>query len=165
MDATKLIAAIIQARLTSTRLPRKVLIEFKGLSVIEIVVERLKQSKNLDEIIVAIPDNKENDDLKQLLKSKKIKFFAGSENDVLDRFYNCSKKYNLSTIVRITGDCPFVDPTLVDDFIEKFNRLNIDYLSNRNPPTYPDGIDIEVFQKSFLATLMKMQLKYLIENM
>ena len=86
MDATKLIAAIIQARLTSTRLPRKVLKEFKGMSVIEIVVERLKQSKNLDEIIVAIPDNKENDDLKQLLKSKKIKFFAGSENDVLDRF-------------------------------------------------------------------------------
>ena len=96
MDATKLIAAIIQARLTSTRLPRKVLKEFKGMSVIEIVVERLKQSKNLDEIIVAIPDNKENDDLKQLLKAKKIKFFAGSENDVLDRFYNCSKKYNYS---------------------------------------------------------------------
>ena len=151
MDATKLIAAIIQARLTSTRLPRKVLKEFKGMSVIEIVVERLKQSKNLDEIIVAIPDNKENDDLKQLLKSKKIKFFAGSENDVLDRFYNCSKKYNLSTIVRITGDCPFVDPTLVDDFIEKFKSLNIDYLSNTNPPTYPDGIDIEVFSKELLS--------------
>ena len=80
MDATKLIAAIIQARLTSTRLPRKVLKEFKGLSVIEIVVERLKQSKNLDEIIVAIPDNKENDDLKQLLKAKNIKFFGNYNN-------------------------------------------------------------------------------------
>ena len=85
MDATKLIAAIIQARLTSTRLPRKVLKEFKGLSVIEIIVARLKKSKKLDEIIVAIPNNKENDELKELLRAKDIKFFVGSENDVLER--------------------------------------------------------------------------------
>ena len=86
MDATKLIAAIIQARLTSTRLPRKVLKEFKGLSVIEIIVESLKKSKKLDEIIVAIPNNKENDDLRKLLDAKDIKFFVGSENSVLEGY-------------------------------------------------------------------------------
>ena len=122
MDATKLIAAIIQARLTSTRLPRKVLKEFKGLSVIEIIVARLKKSKKLDEIIVAIPNNKENDELKDLLRAKDIKFFVGSENDVLERLHNCAIQYNLTTIVRITGDCPFVDPMLVDTFLEKLNN-------------------------------------------
>ena len=152
MDATKLIAAIIQARLTSTRLPRKVLKEFKGLSVIEIIVERLKKSKKLDEIIVAIPNNKENEDLKELLEAKDIKFFVGSENDVLERFHNCAVQYNLTTIVRITGDCPFVDPILVDTFLEKFNNSNVDYLSNTNPPTYPDGLDIEVFTKELIQT-------------
>ena len=152
MDATKLIAAIIQARLTSTRLPRKVLKEFKGLSVIEIIVERLKKSKKLDEIIVAIPNNKENDDLKKLLEAKDIKFFVGSENDVLERLHNCAIQYNLTTIVRITGDCPFVDPMLVDTFLEKFNNSDADYLSNTNPPTYPDGLDVEVFTKELIQT-------------
>jgi len=147
--------AIIQARLTSTRFPGKVLRKVGEYSIIEIIVKRLERSKLLDKIVIAIPDNESNVELANFLEQKKLLYFKGSEHDVLSRFVDCAKFYKAATVVRITGDCPFVDAKLVDNFINMFNQSNIDYLSNTNPPSYPDGLDAEVFSFNCLSLANK----------
>ncbi|MBL7105580.1 MAG: aminotransferase class III-fold pyridoxal phosphate-dependent enzyme [Bacteroidales bacterium] len=142
--ASKVIA-IVQARVGSTRLPGKVLKEINGKSLIEILFYRLSQSKKIDKIILATSTNDENDPLTDLIENLGNDVFRGSEDDVLGRYYNAAKKYNPETVVRITGDCPIVDPKLVDEIIYLYEKENADYVSNTNPPTYPDGLDVEVF--------------------
>jgi glutamate-1-semialdehyde 2,1-aminomutase len=144
------ISAIIQARMGSTRLPGKVMKKILGYPLIELIVKRLKKSKLLDEVIVATSNNKENYPLINFLKRKKIKYCCGSENDVLARYYSTATKNKINTIVRITGDCPLVDAKIVDEFLSKFKKTNVDYLSNCNPWTYPDGLDVEVFSYKIL---------------
>ena len=136
---------IIQARVSSTRFPSKVLKKIQGLSIIELIVKRLKKAKLVNDIIVATPNNKENKILIKHLIKKNIRYFCGSENDVLSRYYFAAKKNNSKIIIRITGDCPIVDPKIVDEFISNFKKNNYDYLSNTNPWTFPDGLDVEVF--------------------
>ena len=102
---------IIQARLGSTRLPGKVLRKINGIPVIELIYKRLKKCKLVDQIIVATSTNKDNDDLVNFLKLKKIKYFRGNEKDVLSRFFHAAKKFKFKTVIRITADCPLVDPT------------------------------------------------------
>jgi glutamate-1-semialdehyde 2,1-aminomutase len=143
-------SAIIQARMGSTRLPGKVMKKILGYPLIELIVKRLKKSKLLDEVIVATSNNKENYPLINFLQKKKIKYCCGSENDVLARYYSTATKNKINTIVRITGDCPLVDPKIVDEFVSKFKKTNVDYLSNCNPWTYPDGLDVEVFSYKIL---------------
>ena len=140
-----MIGAVIQARCESVRFPDKILSNIGGLTCIELLVKRLSKSKLLDQIIVATNNNKANIKLIKLLKEKNIKYFIGSEKNVLERYYKASKKYKLSTIVRITGDSPLIDPILVDSFIKKFKSKKIDYLTDSAKETYPDGMDIEVF--------------------
>ena len=135
--------AIIQARQNSIRLPGKVMYKINDTPVIEILYKRLKKSKKLDDIIIAT--NKKSPNLINFLKKKKIKFFIGSDKNVLNRFYNTALKYNADTIIRITADGIIADPNLIDEFITKFYENNVDYLSNSEPVTYPDGLDIEVF--------------------
>ena len=135
--------AIIQARQNSVRLPGKVMYKINNIPVIEILYKRLKKSKKLDDIIIAT--NKKSPNLVNFLKKKKIKFFIGSDKNVLNRFYNTALKYNADTIIRITADGIIADPNLIDEFITKFYENNVDYLSNSEPITYPDGLDIEVF--------------------
>ena len=135
--------AIIQARQNSVRLPGKVMYKINNTPVIEILYKRLKKSKKLDDIIIAT--NKKSPNLINFLKKKKIKFFIGSDKNVLNRFYNTALKYNADTIIRITADGIIADPNLIDEFITKFYENNVDYLSNSEPVTYPDGLDIEVF--------------------
>ena len=135
--------AIIQARQNSVRLPGKVMYKINNIPVIEILYKRLKKSKKLDDIIIAT--NKKSPNLINFLKKKKIKFFIGSDKNVLNRFYNTALKYNADTIIRITADGIIADPNLIDEFITKFYENNVDYLSNSEPVTYPDGLDIEVF--------------------
>jgi glutamate-1-semialdehyde 2,1-aminomutase len=149
-----MIGAIIQARCESIRFPNKVLSDVNGLGLtcIELLIMRLSKSKLLDSIIVATSDNKANNKLIKLLKKKKIKFFIGSEKNVLERFYKTAKKYKLDTIVRITGDSPLIDPILVDSFIDKFKYNKIDYLADSVKETYPDGMDIEVFNFNSLKS-------------
>ena len=141
---------IIQARVASSRFPGKILKKIQNNTIIELIVKRLKKAKLADDIVVATSSNKENEPLIELLKKKKIKFFCGSENDALSRFYLVAKKNKSKIIVRITGDCPLADPNIVDEFILEFKKNNFDYLSNANPWTYPDGLDVEVFSFKLL---------------
>ena len=140
----KKIVAIIQARLTSTRFPKKIFQKIGGKALIEILINRVKRSKKINNIVLAIPNNRENLLIKK--KIKNVNIFLGSENDVLDRYYKVAKKYGASTIVRICGDCPFIDPTIIDKILNLQNKKNYDYISNTIKPTFPDGLDVEVFK-------------------
>jgi len=138
------IVALVQARMGSTRLPGKVLKSIVGKPMIELLLTRLSQSNELDEIVVATSDKDQNDQLQSVVESLGYQCTRGSEKDVLGRFYESAKSVNADVIVRITGDCPLVDPVLVDECIEGFKQFQVDYFSNTNPATFPDGLDIEV---------------------
>ncbi len=138
------IIAIVQARMGSTRLPGKVLKSIIDKPMIEILLARLSQSSELDEIVVAAPEEKENDHLQLVVESLGYQCTRGSEKNVLNRFYESAKSVGADVIVRITGDCPLVDSVLVDHCIKGYKNSNVDYFSNINPATYPDGLDIEV---------------------
>ena len=129
----------------STRLPGKVMKKINDHSVIEIIINRLSQSSKLDEIIVATSDDSNNDKFEKHIQELGYSCERGSENDVLSRFYCIADKHDVDIIVRITGDCPFIDSSIVDQAISKFLSEDSHYVSNANPPSYPDGLDVEVF--------------------
>jgi len=139
------VLAVVQARMGSTRLPGKVMKPLAGKTLIEVLISRLRKAKTLDEVLVATTTEKTDDVLAAHCKSKKIPVFRGSSEDVLKRYVDACRKYSASVVVRITGDCPLADPQLVDSLIRSFAKQKVDYLSNTNPPSYPDGLDIEVF--------------------
>jgi len=145
--------AIIQARQNSIRLPGKVMYKINNTPIIEILYKRLKKSKKLNDIIIAT--NKKSPNLVDFLKKKKIKYYIGNDKNVLNRFYNAALKYNADTIIRITADGIIADPNLTDEFIKKFYEEKVDYLSNSEPVTYPDGLDIEVFSFKSLEQAYK----------
>lgn len=142
-----MIAAIVQARMGSTRLPGKVLKKVVGKPLLEHIVERLKRSKNLKKIIVATTSNSADKPIIEFCKRNNIDYFIGSENDVLDRYYQAAKKFRVSTVVRITADCPLIDPVVVDKILDYFlqNKGKLDFASNTLKRSYPDGLDVEVF--------------------
>ena len=144
------ILAIVQARANSKRLPNKVLKKINGKSIIEILLNRLSQSKTIDKIVLSTGKDRVNDELENLVENLGFDVFRGSNNDVLSRFYYTALKYNAKSIVRITGDCPLTDYTIVDSLINYFKSNNIEYASNTNPPTFPDGLDVEAFSFSAL---------------
>jgi len=149
------VSIIIQARSNSVRFPSKVLKKINNITIIEIIIRRLKKCKYVKKIVVATSNSKKNKKFINFLKQKKINFFIGSDQNVLERFYLCAKKIKASTIVRITGDSPLIDPELVDQMIKKFKNNKVDYLSNTNPMTYPDGQDIEIFKFKTIADAIK----------
>jgi len=141
-----MITCIIQARMGSTRLPGKTMEKItKDERVIDFVVEQLKFSKIIEKIIVAIPDSIEDDVTYNHLLSKKIQTYRGSLKNVLDRYYQCAKNISSSVIVRVTADCPLIDPEIVDKVITKFIKNKFDYVSNTHPRTFPYGTETEVF--------------------
>lgn len=139
------ITAIVQARMGSTRLPGKVLKQLGNVSLIEFLLQRLRQSKNIQKIIVAIPDLAKDDLLEKHLKELGYDIFRGNEMDVLSRYFHAATQFKAKNIVRVTGDCPLIDPGIVDLVIHKFRESSDDYTSNVCPPTFPDGLDVEVF--------------------
>ena len=138
------IVALVQARMGSTRLPGKVLKEIVGRPMIELLLARLSQSKEVNEVVVVTSIIKHNDELQSVVESLGYKCTRGSEKDVLSRFYDSAKLLNADVVVRITGDCPLVDSSLVDQCIQRYKQSQVDYFSNIDPTTYPDGLDIEV---------------------
>jgi len=142
--------AIIQARIDSSRLPGKVLKKVNNKTMLEILIKRLSRSKYISKIIVACSKNEKDKSIIDICKNLEVDYFIGSENDVLERYYEAAKKFKALNIVRITGDCPLIDPKVVDEVIINFFKKNVDYASNANPPTYPDGLDVEVFRFSAL---------------
>ena len=145
---------IVQARLTSTRFPNKILKKIGNDTLIEILLKRLSLCKAVDQIVLAIPGNKKNKILSKILKSN-IPVFYGSENDVLDRYYKAAKKFKATYIVRISGDCPLIDPKVIDKAVDFFKTNKFDYVSNTIKPTYPDGLDVEVFNFESLKKAWK----------
>lgn len=145
------VVAIVQARMGSTRLPGKVMKPIGGVPMIELLLERLKRARQVDQIVVAAPEGDADAPLAEHVRSLGLCCVQGSEKDVLARYLSAARHSSADVIVRITGDCPLVDPQLVDEAIEKFKSSQVDYLSNTDPPTLPDGLDIEVFTTEALA--------------
>ena len=130
---------IIQARIGSTRLSKKVVKKIQGITILEHVVNRAKRIKNCNKVILATTKKKEDDALEEIGKKLNISVFRGSEDDVLDRYYQTAIQHEVDVIVRITADCPITDPTLIDDMIGAFTEeADLDYLSNtRSPRAFP----------------------------
>jgi len=150
--------AIIQARLNSVRFPQKIIKELGNSTVLEFLIKRLKKSKKINMIILATPDSSKV--LTNIIKKNKIEIFVlnSSPENVLKRFYQCSVKYNLKdndNIIRITGDCPFIDPKLIDQGLSKINNGYYDLVSNTFPATYPDGLDFSIFKTRILKQTYK----------
>ena len=146
---------VTQARTGSTRLPGKVLMEVDKVPLLKIHLDRLKKSKNVDKIIVATTVNSQDNIIEELVSKWGYEVYRGSENDVLDRYYQAVKNINPMWIVRVTSDCPLIDPLLVDKVIEFTQANNKDYGSNVIDETFPDGQDVEVFKYTTLQTAWK----------
>lgn len=144
------VVAIVQARMGSTRLPNKVMKPIGGVPMIEILLARLSRAKEVHEIVVATSTDERNLPLVEHVRKLGFSCVQGSENDVLDRYLQAAREHEADVLLRITGDCPLVDPALVDQCIRQFHTSPVDYLSNVDPPTYPDGLDIEVFTRQAL---------------
>lgn len=148
------VAAIIRARSGSTRLPGKILKLICGKQMLLHVVERISYSKNVDNIIVATTILPEDNHVESLCKENNISFYRGSSEDVLARYYEAAKKFKTDIIIRITSDCPLIDPIILDKMIDEYIKANkthkLDYLSNTIERTFPRGLDIEIFSFSVL---------------
>ncbi len=140
------IVALVQARMGSSRLPHKVMKPIQGIPMIELLLRRLSEARELNDIVVATSVEPANKALVEHVTGKGYKVFEGSEHDVLDRFYKAAIRAKADIIVRITADCPLIDPVLVDQQVREFlKRGDLDYMANALPPSYPDGLDTEVF--------------------
>jgi glutamate-1-semialdehyde 2,1-aminomutase len=144
------VVAIVQARMGSTRLPNKVMKLINGTPMIEILLARLARAEELDEIILATSDDPRNQPLIDHVVGLGYRCWQGSENDVLNRYLEAAHGAGADVVVRITGDCPLTDCAVVDEVIRRFKASAVDYCSNTNPPTYPDGLDVEVFSVAAL---------------
>lgn len=148
------VVCLVQARVGSTRLPGKILKEICGKTILHHEIDRLKKCKEIDEIVIATTDKEDDDKIVNEAKKLSVKYFRGSENDVLSRFYYSAKENNADIIVRVTSDCPCIDFEILDKmliyFKDKYKEKQIDYLSNTINRTYPRGYDIEIFTFSAL---------------
>jgi len=138
---------ILQARMGSTRLPGKILKPVLGKPLLSYQIERLRRAQLVDEIIVATTTSPLDDPLIELCKKEGIKFYRGSEEDVLDRYYQAAKAFHADVIIRVTGDCPLIDPQILDRVIQFYTDTtpSYDYVSNSLKLTFPRGLDVEVF--------------------
>ena len=150
------LGCIIQARMGSSRLPGKVMMKPDDHNPIVFhVINQLRNCKLIDEIVVATTNLPEDDELAKFVKDMGIFLFRGSSHDVLDRYYQCAKKFSFSDIVRITSDNPLIDPTIVDSVIRKYLEGPYDYVTNSFPRTFPQGTETEVFSFSILENVWK----------
>jgi spore coat polysaccharide biosynthesis protein SpsF len=170
-----MIGVVVQARTGSTRLPNKVLRRVLGKPLLHYLIERLQASRLVERIVVATTREPEDTPIAALAEDLGVACIRGSAADVLDRYHQAAREHGLDHIVRVCGDCPLIDPTVLDRIVDRYlERLpNIDYVSNTLTPTYPDGLDVEVFSFELLATLHRLAEKpyqrehvctYMVEN-
>ena len=151
-----MIGCIVQARMGSSRLPGKTLLKIDDKNtVLEFGINQLTSSSLLDKIIVATTNLKSDDVIENFVKNMNVDVFRGKSNDVLDRYFQCAKHFSIDTIVRITGDNPLVDPTIIDNLIQKFTLNSYDYLSNAHVRTFPYGTEVEIFSFESLEQAWK----------
>ena len=146
------VVAIIQARMGANRLPGKVLAEIAGRPMLWHVVNRVRIARSVDKVVVATSNRSSDDAVAEFCVQNDIEFFRGHETDVLDRFYQTARHFNADVVVRITADCPLIDPQVVDKVVSTYLEGGYDYVTNTLRSTYPDGMDVEVFS---LAALEK----------
>ncbi|MEE9443826.1 MAG: glycosyltransferase family protein [candidate division Zixibacteria bacterium] len=144
------VLAILQARMSSSRLPGKVLRPIMGRPVLEYHIERLARSLKIDKLIVAASDQQDDTPICELCDNLGVEYYCGSLVDVLDRFYRASLEFPSDIIVRLTGDCPLADSNVIDQGIEYFAYSDFDYLSNTVERTFPIGLDFEIFHSHHL---------------
>ncbi|MDD1664201.1 MAG: glycosyltransferase family protein, partial [Methanomicrobiales archaeon] len=149
-------AAIIEARMTSTRLPGKVLLPVLGRPLLDHLIERLKRARTLDQIIVATTTNATDDPVEALARNLGCGCFRGSEEDVLERVLSAAHRFGVDLIVEITGDCPLMDPAIVDILVETYRLNRYDYVSNVLERTYPRGMDTQVFPTKVLDEVARL---------
>lgn len=148
-----MIIAIIQGRMGSKRLPGKVLIRVNDRPLLAYQLDRISKSKKLDRVVVATSTLDGDDVIESFCKDYGVECYRGSEDDVMSRYYECAKQYNPNAVVRITADCPLIDPEIIDKVVQQFEDNNVDYCGNTVPPEtskFPDGSDIEVFSMQAL---------------
>ncbi len=144
--------ATIEARMTSTRLPGKVLLEAAGIPLLQHLVNRLRDVQSIDGIVLATTTNDSDNPLEEFARQMNINCFRGSELDVMERVIGAAASVGAKVIVEITGDCPIIDPEIVEQAIRIYKNNNADYVSNAGVRSYPDGMDVQVFS---LDTLIK----------
>ncbi|HXG87648.1 MAG TPA: aminotransferase class III-fold pyridoxal phosphate-dependent enzyme [Vicinamibacterales bacterium] len=137
--------AIIQARMASTRLPGKILVDLAGKPLLLRVVERVRRARTLDQVVVATTSSPADDEVETFCTANDIPCFRGSEEDVLDRYYQAARAHHADIVVRITGDCPLIDPAVIDRVVAAYRPADDDYVANVFRYTWPDGLDTEVF--------------------
>ena len=147
--------AIIQARCGSTRLPGKIFMEINGKPLLWHVVNRLKYTELIDDIIVATTTDSKDDATEEWCNKNEIKCYRGSEDNVLNRFYKAAVAFPCDVIVRVTADDPFKEPSIVDRIIKKLIDENLDIACNVFPPSFPEGLDCEVLKFNVLETMEK----------
>ena len=146
----KKIDCIIQARLGSSRLKEKIFLKVNGVLLIEHLLKRVKKIKHLNKIIISTTNKSDDDKLIKFLKKKRIYFFRGSEENVLDRVYKTAKKFKSDNILFITSDCPILDPDIANQVIDTYKKNDCDFANNSHIRSYPDGMDIQIFSFNFL---------------
>lgn len=149
-----MLGAIIQARMGSSRLPGKVLKKVDGKHpMLYYLLDQIQYCKFHDNIVVATSCLKEDDPIEHYLNTQTVTCFRGSSDDVLDRYYNCAKKFNFDPIVRLTADNPLIDPQIIDLVIKNYETNSVDYVSNARPRTYPYGTEVEIFSFNTLEIM------------
>lgn len=146
----KPVVAIVQARMTSTRLPGKIMRPIDGRPMLWYQLQRMRLARRLDRIVIATTTNQTDDVVVRFCEQEGCAFWRGSEADVLQRYADAAHAFGARTIVRLTSDCPLLDPKLIDSAVEKFAGGACDYLSNMQPPTFPYGLAVEVFTAAAL---------------
>jgi spore coat polysaccharide biosynthesis protein SpsF len=142
-----MIAALIQARMTSTRLPGKILADVHGRPMLARMFERVKAARSIDTLMLVTSTDSSDDPVVELCRQERVICFRGSLDDVLDRYYQAAHTIKPDVVVRLTGDCPLIDPTIIDRMVDVYRKQHCDYAANSAPPpgTFPDGMDVEVF--------------------
>ncbi len=165
--------AVIQARMGASRLPGKVMLGLEGKPVLWHVCQRVSRSSYVDEVVVATTFQKEDLEIVKYCSSEGIRVFAGSEDDVLDRYYQAAKLFKPGNVIRITADCPLHDPSIIDQVISTHTKEDNDYTSNTMEETFPDGLDCEImkfsvlkdaWEKAVMASEREHVTQYIIKN-
>lgn len=150
------IITVIQARMSSTRLPGKVMLPILGKPLLIRMLERVNSAKLVGEVIVATSNNHDDDEIEKLCVDNNFICFRGHLTDLLDRHYQAAKKFNADAVVKIPSDCPLIDPLVIDKVLDYYiNSEDFDYVSNLHPATYPDGNDVEIFSAAALECAWK----------
>jgi spore coat polysaccharide biosynthesis protein SpsF len=147
---------IIQCRFSSTRLKGKILYEFDNSSFLDFLLKNIKKAKTIKNVIIAVPSDKYIELFRLVAKKNKVKFFftnKADEKDVLKRYYLCSKKFKSKNIIRVTSDCPFLNPIIIDKMVNYYKKNKLNFLTNNEPRYLPHGFDCEIIKSDLLKEM------------